>query len=179
MTKLTTKEILNQNLSRQNLPLLSELVIIAHNIRSMHNIGSLFRSADAFGAGKLVLGGYSPTPPRPEISKTAIGAEEFVKWEHTNDTVALLRELKNDDYRIIGLEQTTQSTDLPELSIKSKEKIAVVLGNEVTGIDDELLKQIDEFTAIPQFGQKHSLNVSVAAGVLLYGLLQKAWDQSA
>lgn len=178
MIKLTTKEILNQNLSRQNPPLLRDLIIIAHNIRSMHNIGSLFRSADAFGAGKLVLGGYSPTPPRPEISKTAIGAEEFVEWEQAEDIHEYVKELRNSGYRIIGLEQTTKSKELPDLEIKANDKTAVILGNEVTGIDDELIPLIDEFTAIPQYGHKHSLNVSVAAGVLLYGLLQKAWDHT-
>ncbi len=175
MNKLTTKEILEENLSRTAPKKLSSLKVLVHNIRSMHNVGSVFRSADAFGISEIILSGYSPTPPRPEINKTAIGAEEFVKWSYMEDGTEAINQLKEDGYYIAGLEQTTDSISLPDFEPQSIEKICIVLGNEVTGIDDELLPLIDQFIAIPQFGQKHSLNVSVAAGVVLYAMLEKLW----
>jgi tRNA G18 (ribose-2'-O)-methylase SpoU len=175
LKKLTTKEILAENLSRTAPAKLSAVKVLVHNIRSMHNVGSVFRSADAFGVNEILLSGYSPTPPRPEINKTAIGAEEFVPWQQIEDGSEAIRQLKEDGYFIIGLEQTTESTALPDFDANLHAKICIVLGNEVTGIDEELLPKIDEFVAIPQFGHKHSLNVSVAAGVILYALLEKLW----
>ncbi|MFN1833849.1 TrmH family RNA methyltransferase [Balneola sp. MJW-20] len=178
MAKLTTKQILNQNLSRKTPSALRDLKLIVHNIRSMHNVGSVFRSADAFGVGEIIISGYSPVPPRPEISKTAIGAEEFVKWKYVDEIDTYLSEMKKRSYRVIGLEQTTHSIALPEIKISGSDKLILVLGNEVTGIDDEIMRLIDEFVLIPQFGHKHSLNVSVAAGVMLYGVLSKVWQDN-
>jgi tRNA G18 (ribose-2'-O)-methylase SpoU len=175
VNKLTTKEILEENLAREAPKKLSTVKVLVHNIRSLHNVGSIFRSADAFGISEIILSGYSATPPRDEINKTAIGAEEFVEWSHFETGTEALAKLKGEGYYIVGLEQTTESTPLPDLDISSKENICLVLGNEVTGIDDDVLHLIDEFVAIPQFGHKHSLNVSVAAGVTLYALLDKLW----
>ncbi|MGN8226565.1 RNA methyltransferase [Gracilimonas sp. BCB1] len=175
MNKLTTKEILKENLSRKAPKKLTNLKVLVHNIRSLHNVGSIFRSADAFGVSEIILCGYSPTPPRPEINKTAIGAEEFVNWSYMEEGTKAIQKLKKQGYCIAGLEQTTDSIALPDFDPKSHDKICIVLGNEVTGIDDELLPHIDQFIAIPQFGQKHSLNVSVAAGVVLYAMLEKLW----
>lgn len=175
MIKLTTQEILEENLSRKTPEKLSRVKILVHNIRSMHNVGSVFRSADAFGISEILLSGYSPTPPRPEINKTAIGAEDFVPWRHISEGTVAVHELKESGYHIIGLEQTKESTLLPDFKAADFDKICIVLGNEVTGIDNELLPLIDEFVAIPQFGHKHSLNVSVATGVILYALLEKLW----
>lgn len=177
MIKLTTKEILQENQSRTAPEKLTRVKILLHNIRSMHNVGSTFRSADAFGISELILSGYTPIPPRTEINKTAIGAEEFVPWKYFEDGTEAIKSLKKDDYYILGLEQTVQSTPLPDFDTAAYDKIGLVFGNEITGIDDELLPFIDEFVVIPQFGQKHSLNVSVAAGVVLYGLLEKLWDE--
>ena len=171
--KLTTKEILEENLSQKPPKKLSEVKVILHNIRSLHNVGSVFRSSDAFGISELILTGYTPTPPRPEINKTAIGAEEFVNWRHFETATEIIDELKNDGYSILGMEQTTSSIPLNELNIQNYEKICLVMGNEVTGIDSKILSLMDEFVAIPQYGQKHSLNVSVAAAVMLYALLEK------
>lgn len=173
--KLTTKEILEENLSRIAPQKLSSIKILVHNIRSLHNVGSIFRSADAFGISEIILSGYSATPPRPEINKTAIGAEEFVDWRYFETATEALNGLKDEGYYIIGLEQTKESTPLPALDAKAREKICIVLGNEVTGIDEDILSLIDEFVAIPQYGHKHSLNVSVAAGVILYSMLEKLW----
>jgi len=146
-----------------------------HNIRSLHNVGAVFRSADAFGIRELRLSGHTPAPPRPEITKTAIGAEQYVKWKKVEDPVAEIKNLKHRGYTIAALEQTDQSTLLNEW-IPEKDKICLILGNEVTGVADELIGLIDLSVEIPQFGNKHSLNVSVAAGVALYGILEKFYS---
>lgn len=176
MKKLTTKEILEENLSRNAPAKLSSVKLLVHNIRSLHNVGSIFRSADAFGISEIILSGHSPVPPRPEINKTAIGAEEYVKWQYFEEGTEAIDQLKKDGYYLVGLEQTTKSTNLPDFEAKAHEKICIVLGSEVSGIDDELIPLMDEFVAIPQFGHKHSLNVSVAAGVILYAMLEKLWE---
>lgn len=174
--KLSTKEILNENLSRTAPTILTNTKVWLHNIRSLHNVGSVFRCSDAFGINEILISGYTPTPPRAEISKTAIGAEEFVQWSHHNDISSALEALKKENYTLIGLEQTSNSIDLPNFKPIDHEKMCVIMGNEVTGIDDELIEHIDHFVTIPQFGQKHSLNVSVATGIILYALLEKLWN---
>lgn len=171
--KLTTKEILQQNLSRRPPAQLAQVKVVLHNIRSLYNVGSVFRSCDAFGISEILLSGYTPAPPRAEITKTAIGAEEFVNWQYRDDPQEMIKELKQSGYVLFGLEQTTDSIPLTRFAPHSYEKLCFVLGNEVTGIDDELLPHLDGFIDIPQFGHKHSLNVSVAAAVLLYALLEK------
>lgn len=140
-------------------------------------MGAAFRSADAFGIGEILISGYTPTPPRPEITKTAIGAEEYVDWRHvqSDQLDAAIKNLKESDYRLVGLEQTTQSTLLPEYEVPKDRKICLVFGNEVTGLDEDLLTHIDDFVEIPQYGHKHSLNVSVTVGVSLYAFLDKCW----
>lgn len=175
--KLTTKEILEENLTRSAPSGLKNLKILVPNIRSLHNVGSIFRSADAFGVSQIILSGYTPTPPRPEINKTAIGAEEYVSWKYENDPIETLKSLRSINYYIVGLEQTNDSTDLPDFNARIHDNLCIVLGSEVSGIDDDLLPYIDEFVTIPQFGKKHSLNVSVAAGVILYAMLEKLWKQ--
>lgn len=139
-----------------------------HNIRSMHNVGAAFRNADAFGIKEVWLSGYTPTPPRPEITKTAIGAEEHVAWKSFTDESEPVKWLKKNNYTLCGLEQTESSIFLNDFEANT-EKICLVLGNEVTGIDEAILPMLDFAVEIPQFGSKHSLNVSVAAGVALYG----------
>lgn len=176
MQKLSTKEILTQNLARDIPSKMEDLIIVLHNVRSMHNVGAAFRNADAFGIKKIVISGFSPTPPRPEITKTAIGAEEFVEWESADDIKSMLTSLKNEEYTILGLEQTDQSALLPDFSPPMDKKICLLFGNEVTGLDEELLNCIDQFIEIPQYGHKHSLNVSVTVGVTLYAFLQKFWS---
>lgn len=174
--KLSTKEILEENLSQIPPSKLSKVKVMLHNIRSLHNVGSMFRSSDAFGISELLLSGYTPRPPRPEINKTAIGAEEFVKWTGWDDLEMMCSSLKDDGYTFVGLEQTDQSVALPEFNAKAHEKICLIMGNEITGIDDQLIPYIDVFISIPQYGHKHSLNVSVAAGVMLYAMLEKLWE---
>ncbi|MCH2448815.1 MAG: RNA methyltransferase [Gracilimonas sp.] len=177
MKKLTTKEILEENLSRTAPEKLRSIKILIPDIRSLHNVGSIFRSADAFGISEIILAGYTPTPPRPGINKTAIGAEEFIAWRYEKDALKALEKLKEEGYYIAGLEQTSESTQLPDFEANKHSKMCIVLGSEVSGIEDELLALVDEFVAIPQYGRKHSLNVSVAAGVVLYAMLEKLWDR--
>jgi tRNA G18 (ribose-2'-O)-methylase SpoU len=171
LKKLTTKEILQQNLERKS-PLRENFILWLHDIRSLHNVGAAFRSADAFGIKELWLSGFTPSPPRPEITKTAIGAEENVTWKQIDSPAKAAESLKSDGYQIVGLEQTTTSTLLHKYKLPS-EKICLVLGNEVTGISDVLIPHLDASVEIPQFGMKHSLNVSVAGGVALYAFFEK------
>lgn len=158
-----------------------EIIVIAHNIRSTHNIGAIFRTADGFGVKKIILSGYSPYPTLPsgdtrlphisdkltkQIHKTALGAETSVPFEYWSDVN--LQQLQNDGYRLIALEQSANSILLSEY--KSPEKVALLLGEEVEGITEELLNQCDDIIEIPMKGSKESFNVSVAAGIALYSL---------
>jgi len=171
LKKLTTKQILRRNLQRSS-PLRDLFILWLHDIRSLHNVGAAFRCADAFGVNELWLSGFTPTPPRPEITKTAIGAEEHVSWKKIDDELEAIQRLKKTNYTILGLEQADNSIPLQDYKITG-DPICLILGNEVTGIDKELIEQLDTAVEIPQFGMKHSLNVSVAAGVALYAFFEK------
>lgn len=178
MQKRSTRQILEQNQKRSS-PLRKSFILWLHDIRSLHNVGSVFRSADAFGIRELWISGFTPSPPRPEITKTALGAEEHVAWKNIRKTETGVRALKSAGYSLIGLEQTDQSTLIHEFQPgRSDAKICLVLGNEVTGIGEDLLPFLDGAVEIPQFGMKHSLNVSVAAGVALYAFFEKFLQQS-
>lgn len=174
MKKYTTKQIYERNRVRTS-PLQESFILWLHDIRSMHNVGAAFRSADAFGIHELWLSGFTPLPPRPEITKTAIGAEEHVVWKAIEDGSKAIKNLKEKGYTILGLEQTDKSVMIQEYKLPDQ-PICLILGNEVTGIDTSLLPHLDTALEIPQFGMKHSLNVSVAAGVALYALFQKFSD---
>lgn len=141
------------------------MIVIAHNIRSLHNVGSIFRNAAAFGVEKLYLTGITATPPRKEIAKVALGSQDLVTWEQ-GSIESIISELKDQGYQIIGLETGADAKDIA--SIKES-KIALVLGNEVEGIDSETLKMLDAIVEIPM-DKKRSLNVSVASGVAMYVL---------
>lgn len=171
LKKLTTKQILQRNQKRSSL-LQHSFILWMHNIRSMHNVGSAFRSCDAFGVNELWLSGYTPIPPRPEITKTAIGAEDHVTWKQIDDLSSAINQLKENGYTIVALEQTDTSIPLDAYRAPAK-PICLILGNEVTGVDTDLLAYADACVEIPQFGMKHSLNVSVAAGVALYAFYEK------
>ena len=173
MKKLSTESILSRNLSR-NAPFeKSPFNLILHNIRSKHNVGSAFRSADAFGVNKIILSGYTPTPPDPEISKTAIGAEEFMQWEYYKTVDEILENYPRQQFHYVGIEQMEQSIELQHYQ-KPLQAINVVFGNEVCGIDEAFIPNIHDFVEIPQFGHKHSLNISVALGVVLYAFVAKS-----
>lgn len=142
-----------------------QICILAHNIRSLWNIGSLFRTADAMAVEKIILSGYTAVPPRREITKTAIGAEEWIPWEYVEDPSAVINQLKQDGWTIVALELTESAIPLQEF--KSPDRICLVIGHEVTGVSDDLLKLCDNAVYIPMHGKKESLNVSVATGIAL------------
>jgi tRNA G18 (ribose-2'-O)-methylase SpoU len=145
------------------------LVVILENIRSAYNVGSVFRTADAFLLESVYLCGYTAHPPHKEIKKTALGAEETVKWQHFKDITAAIKELRENGYEIYAVEQTENSVLLNEFKRENK-KLAVIFGNEVTGVEQSTIELADGCIEIPQSGMKHSLNVSVAAGIVLWEL---------
>lgn len=149
------------------------LMVVLDNIRSMHNVGSVFRTADAFLVSGIWLCGYTPRPPHRDINKTALGATETVEWKYAEKTIDAVLALKDEGYKIFAIEQVEKSIPLHEFSSGNSGKMAVIFGNEVTGIDAEVLKLCDGSIEIPQFGMKHSLNISVAAGIVLWELAGK------
>jgi tRNA G18 (ribose-2'-O)-methylase SpoU len=148
------------------------MIVIAHNIRSLHNVGSIFRSADAFGVEKLYLTGFTGAPPRAEISKTALGSEGRVSWEHRSDIFRVIGDLRAQGHSIIGLE--TGERAVPIHACQAATNAVIVLGNEVSGIEPEVLPHLDQLLEIPMPGAKRSLNVAVAAGIALFVFSQKA-----
>ncbi len=146
------------------------VVLVLDNIRSALNVGSAFRTCDAFSVDKLFLVGITPVPPHSDITKSAIGATLSVDHEYYPDMASCLNQITKQGYQLVGLEQTTKSEYLP--SFIWKKKVAIIVGNEVNGISDDALPQIDRFVDIPQFGTKHSLNVSVALGIVLWDYLK-------
>jgi 23S rRNA (guanosine2251-2'-O)-methyltransferase len=147
------------------------LYLMLHNIRSMWNVGSMFRTADAAGIEKMILSGYTATPPRKEIDKTALGAQESVAWEYHADPLVALAGLKSMGVRICGLEITEGSR--PYTTMRPGDfPLCLVVGNEVDGLENDVLELCDEVIEIPQYGTKHSLNVAVAAGVALFELVR-------
>jgi 23S rRNA (guanosine2251-2'-O)-methyltransferase len=149
------------------------VVLVLDNIRSLHNVGSAFRTADAFLMEKIYLTGITGTPPHREIQKTALGATESVPWEYHTDTAELLRILKADSYTIIVVEQTTESVPLNQFSFLAGAKYALVFGNEVHGVSDSAISFADAGLEIPQGGSKHSLNVSVCLGIVTWEIFQQ------
>lgn len=157
-----------------------EIIVIAHNIRSAHNVGSLLRTSEGLGVNKVILSGYSPYPflkndPRmphesrkvsAQIEKTSLGAEKSLSWEYQEDIKEVFTNLKAKEFKIIALEQTAKSVKLPDY--KPAQKIALLLGSEVTGVDEALLKEVDDILEIPMFGKKESFNVVQAAAMALY-----------
>lgn len=148
----------------------SGLVLVLDNIRSAHNIGSAFRTADSFRASKVWLCGICAVPPSAEIHKSALGAEDSVEWEHVDDTMEAVSRLKAEGYTVVCAEQTMNSVMLNDFTPNTDEKYAVVFGNEVVGVRQDVIDASDMVIEIPQYGTKHSLNVSVSIGVLLWHL---------
>jgi len=163
------------------------MIAILHNIRSLHNVGSIFRTADAAGIEKIYLAGITPEPvdifgrPRPQLTKVALGGEKSVPWEKFKNTAKLLEKLKNDGYKIFAIEQSKKSVPYyskeilrgvyteRSRSVQNDKKIALVVGNEVKGLSPAILKKANKILEIPMHGKKESLNVSVAAGIILFG----------
>lgn len=168
MRKLALEELnrasYDQYHQKQKLP----IVVVLDNIRSMYNVGSVFRTCDAFLIEKLYLCGITAQPPHREIQKTAIGATESVEWEYNKSMKACIEQLKAAGYQIIGIEQTDESVDITKVTIKTDQKYALLFGNEVDGISDEIIHDLDMALEIPQFGTKHSLNISVSSGIAIW-----------
>lgn len=144
------------------------IIVFLDQVRSMANVGSVFRTADAFKLNAVYLGGFTPKPPHREIHKTALGATESVDWQHVDDGVAALLELKEKGWKVVAVELAEGATSLDTFKVDSTEKYVLVLGNEVEGVSEEVLEVCDACIQIPQFGTKHSLNISVSAGILLW-----------
>ncbi len=149
------------------------VVLILDNVRSLHNVGATFRTADAFAVEKIYLCGITGTPPNKEINKTALGATESVTWEYIASTAELTRQLKTTGYQLIAIEQAERSVSLTDFTPAPGQKYALVFGNEVFGVEDEVMQLADTVVEIPQFGTKHSLNISVAVGVVVWDILSK------
>jgi tRNA G18 (ribose-2'-O)-methylase SpoU len=173
MRKLTMQEL--QRLSVEEFKSAEKLpvVVVLDNIRSQNNIGSVFRTSDAFRISHICLCGITATPPHREIHKTALGATESVAWSYYPTTVEAITALRSAGFTILAVEQTVNSTLLPDFQPNAGEKIALIFGNEVNGIDDSVLPHVQGCLEIPQFGTKHSINVSVAVGIVIWDLFGK------
>jgi 23S rRNA (guanosine2251-2'-O)-methyltransferase len=147
--------------------------ILLDNIRSLHNVGSVFRTADAFRIEKIFLTGITGTPPHREIEKTALGATSSVEWKHIESPGAAVSELKSSGYKIIIIEQTSESIPLQKLTLNPNEKYCLVFGNEVNGVSEEVIEHAGLAVEIPQTGTKHSLNISVCAGIVTWEVFKK------
>jgi len=172
MRKLTMEELGRKSVDEFKEAGKLPLVVVLDNVRSMHNVGSVFRTADAFLIERMLLCGYTPQPPHRDIYKTALGATETVAWQYSATTLDAVQQLKNEGYQIVAIEQTTNSISLPAFGWDAKDPLAVIFGNEVEGVSDEVLAVCDASIEIPQLGMKHSLNISVAAGIVLYKLAE-------
>lgn len=166
--KLTMDELQRASIEEFKQVEKHQVVVVLDNIRSMHNVGSAFRTSDAFKVEKLILCGITARPPHREIHKTALGATESVEWEHVGETADALKTLKEGGYQIVIVEQTTNSVMLHDIPFTKEGKYAFVFGNEAFGVSDEALPYGDLSLEIPQFGTKHSLNISVSLGIVLW-----------
>jgi tRNA G18 (ribose-2'-O)-methylase SpoU len=149
------------------------VVVVLDNVRSALNVGSVFRTSDAFKIERIFLCGITACPPNAEIRKTAIGAEQSVDFQYFKTTTEAVLLLKNDGYRIFAVEQAVESVSLEKLDLQGVEKLALVFGNEVKGVDDSIMELCDSCIEIPQYGTKHSLNVSVSAGVVIWEVFKR------
>ena len=149
------------------------LAVILDEVRNLHNIGSVFRTSDAFLVERIYLCGITATPPHPEMHKTALGAEDTVDWKYVKHTLEAVEELHNEGYTVLAIEQVEGSTMLDELELEPDKKYAIVMGNEVKGVQQEVIDACDCCIEIPQYGTKHSLNVSVTTGIVLWEFANK------
>jgi 23S rRNA (guanosine2251-2'-O)-methyltransferase len=151
----------------------SPFVIVLDNVRSANNIGSVFRTSDAFRVEKIMLCGITACPPHKEIHKTALGATESVVWEYYENTMDAIKLLKEENISIIAIEQTENSIELQDYTISPKHKYALIFGNEVNGVSQDVINECNNVIEIPQFGTKHSFNISISTGIVLWDLFQK------
>lgn len=151
------------------------LVVVLDDVRSLNNIGSVFRTADAFCVEKICLCGITATPPHPDIHKTALGAEDSVAWQHYSSVLECIDELKRDGYTVCSIEQVNGSVSLEKMEYSGGSKYAVIFGNEVKGVCQEAVDKSDLCIEIPQYGTKHSLNVSITAGIVMWQFFQNCF----
>jgi len=172
MRKLGMDELNRKSVDEFRVSEKKSVVVVLDNIRSMHNVGSVFRSADAFLIQSIFLCGYTPRPPHRDIHKTALGATETVEWKYFPTAVEAVRSLSEQGFRIFAVEQVENSLPLQRFSAQHSGPLAVVFGNEVSGVGEDVLALCDGSVEIPQWGMKHSLNISVAAGIVLWELVR-------
>ena len=175
---MTMRKIKNEELNRLSVADYKALekapiVLVLDNIRSMHNVGAAFRTADAFAIEEIVLCGITAQPPHRDIRKTALGATESVDWRYEKEVVSACKSLQAQGYQVLAIEQADESTSLEDFQPAAEQKYALVFGNEVFGVTDEVVATADGCLEIPQFGTKHSLNVSVSVGVVLWELVSR------
>ncbi len=168
MRKLKMDELGRKSLTQFKASEKNPVIIVLDNVRSMHNVGSIFRTADAFLTEAIFLCGYTPQPPHRDIQKTALGATESVDWMYFETLLEAVLNLKDAGYKIFAVEQADQSISLSNFQMDAKEKTAFIFGNEVEGVQDDVLPYCDGCIEIPQAGTKHSFNISVAAGIVMW-----------
>ena len=168
MKKLKLEELGRMDVAAFKAASKTPIIIVLDNIRSMNNIGSVFRSADAFAVEAIYLCGITAQPPHREIEKTALGATDSVQWKYFENTLAAIADLKAKAYHICAIEQVANSVSLAQLSIDKELKYALIFGNEVMGVEQQVIDQSDTCIEIPQFGTKHSFNIAVTAGIVLW-----------
>lgn len=175
MRKLSMEELNRKSVEEFKQSDKVPVIAVLENIRSAYNVGSIFRTADAFLLEAIYICGYTAYPPHKEIKKTALGADETVRWKHFKSMADCLAELKEEGYNLFAVEQAVDSYQLNEFT--TTQKLAVIFGNEVTGVEQSTIEQCDGCIEIPQLGMKHSLNVSVAAGIVLWELVRPHINQ--
>ena len=173
MRKLENSELVRLNVEEFKEHKKTPICIVLDNVRSLNNIGSIFRTADAFLIERIFLCGITATPPHKDIHKTALGATESVAWEYHKDVLALLEELKNEGYEVLSVEQAEKARMLNDFKGDRNKKYALVFGNEVKGVSQAVVSQSDGVLEIPQYGTKHSLNISVSVGIVVWDLWAK------
>lgn len=173
MRKLANSELERKNINEFKEAKKTPIIIILDDIRSLHNIGSVFRTSDAFLVEKIYLCGITATPPNKEIHKTALGATDTVEWEYQENVLTVIDRLKSENVQIFAIEQVENSIMLNDFQIEKEKKYALIFGNEVKGVSQEAIHESDGVIEIPQLGTKHSLNISVSAGIVVWDLFQK------
>ena len=173
MRKLANSELNRLDIEQFKKAEKTPLIVILDNVRSLNNIGSVFRTCDAFLIEKIYLCGITATPPNKEIHKTALGATDSVVWEYVENTLLAVEKLKEQGVYIISIEQAENSTMLNDFQPNGKQKYAIIFGNEVKGVEQEVVSASNEVIEIPQYGTKHSLNISVSAGIAIWELAMK------
>ncbi len=170
MRKLKNEELNRKSVADFKKAAKNQMVLVLDNVRSLLNVGSAFRTADAFLIEKIYLCGITGTPPHREIQKTALGATESVDWIYKEDAFETILGLKKNGYKILAIEQADQSISLEQYKPQPTSKYVLVFGNEVSGVDEKIVRNADDVIEIPQFGTKHSLNISVSIGIVIWDL---------